>query len=130
TEDQIAQRKSHHELHHEHHHAHDGDHDHHHHDHDDFESFVVQAGSVASADAFVAKLAMIIAEHDVLRCKGFVDVPGKPMRLVVQAVGGRIDTYFDRPWQPGEIRETRLVVIGLHGLQQAVIEEAVKAAVS
>jgi cobalamin biosynthesis protein CobW len=36
----------------------------------------------------------VISEHDVLRLKGFVDVPGKPMRLQVQAVGSRIDTYF------------------------------------
>ncbi|MEL6920895.1 MAG: cobalamin biosynthesis protein CobW, partial [Pseudomonadota bacterium] len=41
TEGEIANRKSHHELHHE-----DG----HHHDHDEFESFVVEVGAVADAD--------------------------------------------------------------------------------
>ncbi|MEO0542464.1 MAG: cobalamin biosynthesis protein CobW [Pseudomonadota bacterium] len=129
TESEIANRKSHHELHHEHHHDDDEDHQHHHHDHDDFESFVVQAGPAQDIDAFVANLSAVIAEHDVLRCKGFVDVPGKPMRLVVQAVGRRIDAYFDRPWQEDESRETRLVVIGIHGLDQRAIETAVKAAV-
>jgi G3E family GTPase len=70
----------------------------------------------------------VIARHDVLRLKGFIDVPGKPMRLVVQAVGQRIETYFDRPWGPGEARSTRLVVIGLHDIDQKAIGEAIAAA--
>ncbi|MFY0733103.1 MULTISPECIES: cobalamin biosynthesis protein CobW [Aurantimonas] len=112
TEDLIGDRKSHHELHHE-----GQGHDH---DHDEFESFVVEAGQVADPKAFADGLSAVIAGHDILRLKGFADVPGKPMRLVVQAVGQRIETYFDRPWKPGETRATRLVVIGLHdGLDAA-----------
>ena len=120
TEDQIALRKSHHEMHHE---AGD-DHDH---DHDEFESFVAEAGPVSDPAEFVDGLRRIIAGHDVLRLKGFCDVPGKPMRLVVQAVGGRIDTYYDRPWRPDEARSTRLVVIGLHDIDAAAIAQAVLA---
>ena len=37
---------------------------------------------------------------------------GKPMRLVVQGVGTRFDSYFDRPWRADEARATRLVLIG------------------
>ncbi|MDT6938902.1 cobalamin biosynthesis protein CobW [Brucella pseudogrignonensis] len=121
TEDDIANRKSHHEIHHA-----DG----HEHDHDEFESFVVEAGSVADPKAFTEKLKAVIAEHDVLRLKGFVDVPGKPMRLVVQAVGQRIEHYFDRPWGKDEVRNTRLVVIGLHEIDEQAITKAVKDAVS
>ncbi|MDR6430673.1 cobalamin biosynthesis protein CobW [Brucella pseudogrignonensis] len=121
TEDDIANRKSHHEIHHA-----DG----HEHDHDEFESFVVEAGSVADPKAFTEKLKAVIAEHDVLRLKGFVDVPGKPMRLVVQAVGPRIEHYFDRPWGKDEVRNTRLVVIGLHEIDEQAITKAVKDAVS
>ncbi len=117
TEDDIANRKSHHEIHHA-----DG----HEHDHDEFESFIVEAGSVADPKAFAEKLKTVIADHDVLRLKGFVDVPGKPMRLVVQAVGPRIEHYFDRPWGAGEERKTRLVVIGLHDIDEVAIAEAVK----
>ncbi|WP_370321317.1 cobalamin biosynthesis protein CobW [Oricola sp.] len=121
TEDQIALRKSHHEMEHE-----DGvDHDH---DHDEFESFVAETGAISDPNAFVAGLKEIIARHDVLRLKGFIDVPGKPMRLVVQAVGQRIETYFDRPWRPGEGRSTKLVVIGLHDIDQKAIGEAIAAA--
>lgn len=120
TEDDIANRKSHHEIHHA-----DG----HEHDHDEFESFVVEAGSVSDPKAFAEKLKGIIADHDILRLKGFVDVPGKPMRLVVQAVGPRIEHYFDRPWGKDEARSTRLVVIGLHEIDETAITKAVKDAV-
>lgn len=120
TEDDIANRKSHHEIHHA-----DG----HEHDHDEFESFVVEAGSVADPKAFTERLKAVIAEHDVLRLKGFVDVPGKPMRLVVQAVGPRIEHYFDRLWGKDEVRNTRLVVIGLHEIDEQAITKAVKEAV-
>jgi hypothetical protein len=111
TEDDIANRKSHHELHHEDGHEHD-------HDHDEFESFVVELGPVSDAAAFVEGLKTLIVSHDILRLKGFADIPGKPMRMVVQAVGSRIDTHFDRPWSGGETRQTRLVVIGLHDLDK------------
>jgi cobalamin biosynthesis protein CobW len=60
----------------------------------------------------------------VLRLKGFVDVPGRDRRQVVQAVGDRVQHYFDRPWQPGEARETRFVVIGEKGLDRAAIAAA------
>ncbi|MBO6637250.1 MAG: cobalamin biosynthesis protein CobW [Roseitalea sp.] len=121
TEEQIGARKSHHELHHA-----DG----HEHDHDDFDSFVVDAGVVGEPDGFVAGLKRVIADHDILRLKGFCAVPGKPMRLVIQAVGQRIETYFDRPWEHDETPSTRLVVIGLHGMDQSAIEAAVRATTS
>ncbi len=127
TEDDIENRKSHHELEHEALHASGEAHDHHH-DHDEFESFVLKLGPVADPAGFVERLKGVIEAHDVLRLKGFIDVPGKPMRLVIQAVGTRIDTYFDRPWAAGETRETRLVVIGLHDWDFAAVVEAVEKA--
>ncbi|MEM5501102.1 cobalamin biosynthesis protein CobW [Ahrensia kielensis] len=120
TEGEIENRKSHHEIHHA-----DG----HEHDHDEFESFVVETGEIADTEKFIAGLKAIIAAHDVLRLKGFCAVPGKPIRLVVQAVGQRIETYFDRAWQAGETPSSRLVVIGLHDLDQAAIAAEIKAAV-
>jgi len=35
--------------------------------------------------------------------------------------------YYDRPWEAGERRGTRLVVIGLKGLDRAAIEKALAA---
>ena len=96
------------------------------HDHDDFDSFVVGAGEVADLDALVATLGEVIAAHDVLRVKGMVAIAGKPGRLVVQAVGPRIQHFYDRAWQAGEPRRTQLVVIGQKGLDRAAIEAGLK----
>ena len=113
------------ELHH-HHHDHDEGHgDNHDHDHDAFESFVVTLGEIADTKAFSDEVSTIIGEHDILRLKGFAAVSGKPMRLTLQAVGPRVETYFDQPF--GDIeRATRLVVIGQAGLDHAAIEAALK----
>ena len=112
-----------HELHH-HHHDHDEDHGDDH-DHDAFESFVVTLGEIADTKAFSDQVSAIIGEHDILRLKGFAAVSGKPMRLTLQAVGPRVETYFDQPF--GDIeRATRLVVIGQAGLDHAAIETALK----
>ena len=120
TEGDIANRKSHHELEHE-----NGEE----HDHDEFDSFVVELPAIAEPAAFIERLKGVIAAHDVLRLKGFADVPGKPMRLLIQAVGSRIDHYFERAWAPGEARGTRLVVIGLHDMDEAAVRAAIAAAV-
>jgi cobalamin biosynthesis protein CobW len=94
------------------------------HDHDDFESFVVTLGALADHAAFLARLSVAISTHDVLRVKGFLDAPGRDRRRVVQAVGARVQHYFDRPWQPGEKRASRMVVIGQKGLDRAAIAAA------
>lgn len=116
-----------HEVHH-HHHDHDDDHDHHHHDHshDDFESFVVTRPEIADPKAFAAQVADVIRAHNILRLKGFAAVKDKPMRLTLQAVGPRVDTYFDGPLGDAP-RETRLVVIGQSGLDQVAITAALSA---
>ncbi|MEA3534627.1 cobalamin biosynthesis protein CobW [Rhizobium sp. CC-YZS058] len=116
TEADIANRKSHHELEHE-----AGEE----HDHDEFSSFVVSLGAIADPAAFVSRLKNVIAEHDVLRLKGFVEVPAKPMRLQIQAVGSRVDTHYDRAWTPVEPRGTRLVVIGLAEMDEAAVRTAI-----
>ena len=70
------------------------------------------------------RLAMVAGIHDVLRMKGFVEVSGKPMRLLVQGVGPRFRQQFERPWAHGEERRSRLVVIGEKGLDRAAIAAA------
>ena len=52
--------------------------------------------------------------QNILRVKGYAAVTGKPMRLLVQAVGARVRHQFDRPWGPNEPRQGRLVVIAEH----------------
>jgi cobalamin biosynthesis protein CobW len=120
TEGDVANRQSHHELEHA-----DGTP----HDHDEFDSFVIELGGIADPLTFVERLKTVIGTHDVLRLKGFVDVPEKAMRLQLQAVGSRVDHYYDRAWLPGEARATRLVVIGLHDMDENVVREAITALV-
>jgi len=120
-----------HEVHH-HHHDHDDEDDHHHdheheHGHDEFENFVVNMAEIDDVTAFVEKVTQVIRDHSILRLKGFVAVTGKPMRLTVQAVGPRVDSYFDRPFAADETRGTTLVVIGQAGMDQAVITAALTA---
>jgi cobalamin biosynthesis protein CobW len=59
-----------------------------------------------------------------LRIKGFVAVAGKPMRLLIQAVGPRVSHYYDRPWGASEPRQGSLVVIGLNGLDRHAVTKS------
>jgi cobalamin biosynthesis protein CobW len=99
------------------------------HDHDDFDSFVVTGGEVADTATLLSAIGAAIEAHDILRVKGFVAVEGKPARLLVQAVGPRIQHHFDRAWKAEEPRRTQLVVIGQKGLDRAAIEAAIGAAI-
>ncbi|MEI9997559.1 MAG: cobalamin biosynthesis protein CobW [Rhizomicrobium sp.] len=99
------------------------------HDHDDFESFVFKGPELRNVDALIAGIKQTMKLHDILRLKGFAAVAGKPMRLVIQAVGPRIEHYFDRAWTAGETRYTQLVVIGEKGLAQTAIADELTAAI-
>ena len=115
AENDTAARKSHHEM--------EGAEDH---DHDDFETFVVHLGEVPSRQALLSRIERVIRDHDVLRLKGFVALAGQPGRLLVQAVGPRLNAWFDRAWRAGEERGTALVIIGPTGLDRPAIEAALK----
>jgi cobalamin biosynthesis protein CobW len=108
VEDDLAQRPSHHD-------AEDG------HDHDDFESFVVDIPATSDPAGLLTRLAAVAEQFDVLRMKGFVEVTGKPMRLLVQGVGQRFRQQFDSPWTHGDARYSRLVVIGEKGIDRDAI---------
>jgi cobalamin biosynthesis protein CobW len=94
------------------------------HDHDDFDSFVVPLPEITEPAALAARVASLADLHNVFRVKGFAAVTGKPMRLVVQAVGARVTHQYDRPWRASDAREGRLVVIGLKGLDRAGVTRA------
>lgn len=97
------------------------------HDHDEFDSFVVELGAVSDPEALAQRIAQTAASENVLRIKGFVEISSKPMRLQVQAVGSRVNHYFDRPWAAGEVRRSALVVIGEKGLNREKIEQMLAA---
>jgi len=54
----------------------------------------------------------------------FIEISRNPSRLVIQATGPRLSSYFDRPWREDETPATNLVVIGLKGLDEAAITAA------
>ncbi len=110
VEDDIENRKTH----------HDDELDH---EHDDFDSFVVEIPAVANPEDLAKRVADAAEKEQVLRVKGFVEVSAKPMRLLVQAVGPRVNHYYDRAWTAEDDRRSRLVVIGLKGLDQQAIEK-------
>ena len=94
------------------------------HDHDDFDSFVVPLREIADPSVLTARVAALAEKFDVLRVKGFAAIANKPLRLLVQAVGARVTHQYDRPWAAAEVREGRLVVIGLKGLDRAAVTRA------
>jgi cobalamin biosynthesis protein CobW len=93
------------------------------HDHEDFDSFVVTLKGDQVEQTFLTKLNNVIVEHDILRIKGFISITDKPMRLAIQAVGTRIETYFDSYWLQGSERHSKLVVIGKAGLEKDLISK-------
>ena len=115
AEDDMGNRLSHHEM--------EGETQH---DHDDFVTFIVPLGEVPDRDTLLRRIGSTIAAHDILRLKGFVDIKGAPARLLVQAVGPRLNSYFDRPWRENEARATRLVVIGEKHMHRPAIEAALR----
>jgi cobalamin biosynthesis protein CobW len=108
TEDDIANRRT----------LHDEEAEH---DHDDFDSFAVPLPEVADPAVLAERVAALADAHNVFRVKGFAAVAGKPMRLLVQAVGARVSHQYDRAWTASDEREGRLVVIGLKGLDRAQV---------
>lgn len=88
------------------------------HDHDDFETFIVDVPPLASPADLASRAKAIANAHDVLRIKGFAAIDGKPMRLLLQGVGERVDTRYERAWRDDEPRLGKLVVIGQKGLDR------------
>ena len=115
AEDDMHNRPSHHEM--------EGETQH---DHDDFITFIVNCGPNLSKEALLKHIAATIAKHDILRIKGFADIEGSDARLLIQAVGPRLNSYFDRPWNASETRGTRLVVIGEKSINKAAIEASLR----
>jgi cobalamin biosynthesis protein CobW len=103
AEDDIAARPSHHD-------GEDG------HEHDDFNTVVIDLPEITDPEALSAALQRLAQEQNILRAKGYIAVAGKPMRLLVQAVGARVRMQYDRPWaDTAAPRASRLVVIAEAG---------------
>jgi cobalamin biosynthesis protein CobW len=111
AEDDLHARPSHHDA--------EGEHD-----HDDFDTFVVTIPAVGDPDTLIDRLIAATRTHDILRVKGFIEVAGKPLRMLVQGVGQRFRRDFDRPWGVDEPRLSRLVVIAERGVDRGAVAAA------
>ncbi len=100
VEDHLDSRPSHHDQ--EEEHEHD----------DDINAVHLVLDPVRDSASLVNQLKAIAQQLEIYRIKGFIAVANKPMRMVVQGVGNRFDTFFDRPWKADEPRQTQLVFIG------------------
>ena len=98
------------------------------HEHDDFASFVVELPAAARPEELAARVAAATGAANVLRVKGFAEVGGQAD--AAPGAGGRAAgdaTTTTGPGAPGEPRATRLVVIGLRGLDRAEVERILAA---
>ncbi|MBD2019521.1 cobalamin biosynthesis protein CobW [Leptolyngbya sp. FACHB-36] len=100
VEDDLASRPSHHDA--------EDDHDH----DDEITSAHLILDRSFDPERLRSRLEALVQQQEIYRIKGFVAVPQKPMRLVMQGVGTRFEQFYDRPWLPDELRQTRLVFIG------------------
>jgi len=113
VEDDLDNRHSHHD--HEEEHEHD----------EDINSVELILDQSFEPQALVQQLKQLVTEQEIYRVKGFVSVPSKPMRLVLQGVGNRFDTFYDRLWAADESRKTSLVLIGHDLNRQQILEQLV-----
>lgn len=111
VEDHLEDRPSHHDT--------EEDHDH----DDDINSINLILDRAFDPEQLRQKLENLVKEQEIYRIKGFVSVPNKPMRLVIQGVGSRFEQFYDRPWRTDERRQTKLVFIG-HSIEPEAIANA------
>ena len=108
----------HHDHEHEHHEHDNHDHAHAHHDHThlDVEGGNVRFEGVIQRSDLERILPPFATEHQVVRLKGRVWLPGKSLPLQVQMVGPRLETWFEaapnQAWSPESRSGVDLVVIG------------------
>jgi cobalamin biosynthesis protein CobW len=110
AEDDLAQRPSHHD-------GEDG------HEHDDFNTIVVELPEVTDPEALSAAITRLADEQKILRVKGHVAVAGKPMRMLVQAVGARVRMQFDKPWGTTPRRSQLVVIAEHHDIDESAIRK-------
>jgi cobalamin biosynthesis protein CobW len=99
------------------HHDHEEEHDH----DEEINSIELILDQSFEPETLIQQLQELVVEQEIYRIKGFVNVAHKPMRLVLQGVGNRFDTFYDRLWTADELRQTKLVIIG-HELNRQTIE--------
>jgi cobalamin biosynthesis protein CobW len=115
----------------------DDGHDHHEHHHVPMQSLALHLPGTFEREALERILREQIVEQGILRLKGWLRQTGKPRPLQIQAVGPRLDCWYDRQSTPagggltdaGQPCGLELVALGLQ-LDRVRLEQALGAAVT
>ena len=99
--------------------GHDGEHAHEHpelkHYHDEeMQSLSLKTDRPLDPDKFFPWVQDLVAKEgpSILRCKGILAFKDDPQRFVFQGIHMILDGDHQRPWEPNEKRESRIVFIG------------------
>lgn len=115
-------------------HAHDhAGHGHHHHHDDDVKSFVFRSEKPfdpAKLEDFLGAIVNVYGPR-MLRYKGVLSMKGAERKVIFQGVHQLMGSDLGPKWEPGEIRLSKMVFIGLdlpkdiflQGLEQCVVSE-------
>ena len=102
---------------------HDDDHDHHDHSHVEMASLLVQRPGPYTRQELEGRLAVLLADQPVLRLKGRLLQEGKRLPLQIQAVGPRLECWYEGDWPEAAAPGLELVVLGA-AAHAARLEEA------
>jgi cobalamin biosynthesis protein CobW len=94
------------------HHDHDHDHDHHDHSHVAMAAVMVQRPGPYTRQEIEERLAGLLADQPVLRLKGRLLQEGKLLPLQIQAVGPRLECWYEGVWPKAATPGLELVVLG------------------
>jgi len=99
---------------HEHGHSHQHAHEHDHHHDDEISSVSLSSQRPMNRELLTDWLEQLVARQgrDILRLKGIMDLRSDSNRFVVQGVHMLLEGQAQRPWKAGEVRQSRLVLIG------------------
>lgn len=120
---------------HEHDHVHDDDHDHEHddaHDHHDhthvaIESLALKLQGSWQQQALESAVAALLDAQIVIRLKGWLVIPGKQRLLQIQAVGPRLNCWYEGTPTGDHTGQLNLVLLGFN-LDREAIEQHLLAA--
>ena len=99
----------------------------HHHSHVAIESVVLQLGGIFERPALEEKLHHLLLQPGLIRVKGLLWSPGKARPLQIQAVGARLECWYEagaqgsQAAQPGRLPGLELVFLGFQ-LNRPAIE--------
>ena len=113
------------------HHTHDhNEHEHHDHSHVEMVGSNVRVEGALDRQALEKLLPNLVSDHQVVRLKGRVWLPGKTLPLQIQMVGPRLNSWFEaapsHAWRPDEGCGADLVVLALSNVAFSAVESSLQ----